>query len=456
MFLETNIFQFFGRFHALIVHLPIGFIIIAIIFEGLAWKKSVNLREAISYALLIGAIAAVFAIILGLMLANDGGYNEEALNLHKWTAISMAALTFLLYFFHKKKPTQIWAKKAYPILMSLVALLLTITGHYGGNLTHGSTYLFEHAPRPIQALAGIKPKRERITNLENALIYEDAISVIFEKKCNVCHNNDKAKGGLLLIDETSILNGGSGGVVVIAGNAEKSELYKRITLDKNHEKFMPTEGRTPLTNEETFLVKWWIDKGLPFDKKIVDLKPSDKITTYLQSIGIGLKKSFLEQLNLPKIPESTTAPLQALGFRINPISNANTVLELSYSPYNKDPLTAAKMDAVLKIKNYITWLNLSNLDLNDTLFSKIGQLENLTELRVSNTTITDNELKHLEPLKHLEYLNVYGNEITDASIESFQKLKNLKKLYLWKTNISEEGILKIKAALPQLTIVTGQ
>ena len=123
IFLETNMYQFFGRFHALIVHLPIGFIILAVIFECLAWKKRVDLKLAISYALLIGASFGVIAVVLGLMLASDGGYNIDTLNLHKWTGISTTIVAFLLFFLSKKKETILWAKKTYPVMMALVVIL---------------------------------------------------------------------------------------------------------------------------------------------------------------------------------------------------------------------------------------------------------------------------------------------------------------------------------------------
>ncbi len=455
-FIETNLYQFFGRFHALIVHLPIGFIILAVIFEGLAWKKKIDLKLAISYALLIGALSGVIAIVLGLMLAADGGYNIDTLNLHKWTGIFTTAVAFLLFFLSKKKATILWAKKVYPVMLALVVVLLSIAGHYGGNLTHGSNYLFEHAPASIRAMAGIKPVRERVTVLDSALVYEDVIHVIFEKKCNVCHNNDKAKGDLLLVDSESILKGGEHGKVVVAGNASKSELYRRITLDPNHKEFMPTEGRTPLTNEETLLIKWWIDEGLTFDKKIVELNVTDRIKSYLQDVGIGLKKTFIEGLNLPEVDENVLDSIRAEGFKIRTITNKSTLLEVNYSAYNKAPLNQHKMDVLLSAKENITWVDFSRVPLQENLISKIGQLENLTELRVNNSKITDKSVKQLTQLKHLEYLNIYGNPISDVSIESLQKLSKLQKLYLWKTNISEQGILKIKDTLSQTTIVTGE
>ncbi len=454
-FLETDIFQFFGRFHSMLVHLPIGFIMLAVVFEFISFKKKADLHLAIAYAFLIGAIFGVFSIILGLMLASDGGYNENTLNLHKWTAIIMTLLAFLLFFIKRKQNEVVWKRKSYPILVSIVVVLLFIAGHNGGNLTHGSNYLFEHAPSSIRSLAGMKPVRERVTVLDSALVYEDVIHPIFESKCNVCHNNDKAKGELLLIDKESILRGGENGEVLVSGEASKSELYRRITLDPHHKEFMPTEGRTPLTNEETVLIQWWIDEGVSFDKKIVELNLTEKIKSYLQDVGIGLKKTFIESLSLVEVSQKTIDSIKNEGFKVKTITNKSTLLEVSYSSYNKEKLNQKKLDVLLNAKDNITWLNFAGVNFNETLMTKIGQLKNLTQLRVNNTNLTDKGLKLLEPLKNLEYLNIYGNPITDSSVESLQKLSGLKKLYLWKTNISEAGILKVKDSLPNLTIVSG-
>ncbi|MCF7567482.1 hypothetical protein L3X37_03760 [Sabulilitoribacter arenilitoris] len=456
LFLETDIFQFFGRFHAMLVHLPIGFIVIAVFFELIALKKKVDLNLAIRYSFLLGAIFGSLSIILGLMLASDGGYNEDTLSTHKWTGIIMIILTFVLFLIKRKQSKAVWMKKSYPVIVTVVMILLFVAGHNGGNLTHGSNYLLEYAPSSIRSMAGMKPARERVTDLDSALVYEDVIHPIFESKCNVCHNNDKAKGELLLISPESILKGGENGEVIASGDAPKSELYRRITLDPNHKEFMPTEGRTPLTNEETVLIEWWINEGAHFDKKIIELNLTDRIKSYLQEVGIGLKKTFLESLNLTKVSPQIIDSIKQQGFKIKPIINESALLETRYSSYNKHPLSEKKLDVLLSVKDNVTWLTLANIDVKDELTSKISQFKNLTELRINNANLSDNGLEHLAELKNLEYLNIYGNPITDASIKNLQKLKSLKKLYIWKTNISEEGVKRIKDTLPELTIVSGE
>ena len=50
---------------------------------------------------------------------------------------------------------------------------------------------------------------------------------------------------------------------IIPGNAAQGGLYCRITLARDHEDFMPAEGKTPLTDIETEIIRWWIDAGAP-------------------------------------------------------------------------------------------------------------------------------------------------------------------------------------------------
>ena len=131
------------------------------------------------------------------------------------------------------------------------------------------------------------------------------------------------------------------------------------------------------------------------------------------------------------------------------------MLEISYSPYNKEQLTKKKLNVLLSAKMNIAWLNLSGINLTDSWLTIPGQLTNLTELRLSNTMITDDGIKHLIHLEHLEYLNVYGNPLTDDAVESMMKLVNLKKVYLWQTSISATGTELFREAIPDIVIENG-
>src|SRR3546814_4115126 len=57
-----------------------------------------------------------------------------------------------------KKKTILLTKYSHYIFLVLL-LLVFITGHKGGNLTHGSEYLWQHAPDPLRIMAGRSEER---------------------------------------------------------------------------------------------------------------------------------------------------------------------------------------------------------------------------------------------------------------------------------------------------------
>ena len=91
------------------------------------------------------------------------------------------------------------------------------------------------------------------------LTYDDHIRPLLENKCFSCHNPDKKKGGLELTSYSGLLNGGSGGAVVDAGNPQASRLW--TCSAKKEEPYMPPEG-APLEPKDLALLSKWIAGGV--------------------------------------------------------------------------------------------------------------------------------------------------------------------------------------------------
>ena len=87
--------QMFGRLHPLLVHLPIGILLLALLFEAVSQKERYRaVQAAIPFVLLVGAVAAVFSCLTGWLLSQNGEYENELLSCHQWSGIAVAIVSF--------------------------------------------------------------------------------------------------------------------------------------------------------------------------------------------------------------------------------------------------------------------------------------------------------------------------------------------------------------------------
>ena len=152
--LLLNMTTLTGHLHPLLVHLPIGFILMAILLDVLAYRPAyAHFRSAVQVTLLLGFLAAALSCGTGYLLSLSGDYAPQNLSLHQWGGWAVAGLSGLLYFFRA------WilgtntsnAPRIFSALLLLLGGLLLFTGHQGGSLTHGGDYLWEHAAKDSPA-----------------------------------------------------------------------------------------------------------------------------------------------------------------------------------------------------------------------------------------------------------------------------------------------------------------
>ena len=448
-----DVVLFFGRFHPVVVHLPIGFLIMAILAQlATPWPKYKLLEIYLPLMWLMGAFSALLAVVFGYFLSLSGGYDEDTLFWHQWGGIAVMLLSFGCYFINKKSSKTLSIPKW--TMVVIVGLLLMFTGHMGGNLTHGATYLLEYAPNPVRNMAGLPSKvvpREKVTVLDSADVFLDLVLPMMQTKCVSCHNEGKRKGGLLLTTYADMMLGGESGNTIIPGDAIKSELVRRITLPMAHDDFMPSEGKLPMTDQEVLLIQWWIKMGAPASGYVTQLD-KEKSLTSLVSNYLGLDKNSLFNKKVPLPNQAVVETLIGNGFVINPLMKDNYFLEANFSLSEYD-LKASDMDALLELKEQLVWLNLGNSNIKDAYLEKIGLLQNLVKLDLSGNEITDHGLKYLSKLENLESLNLYGTKVSKGILDLVPKLTRIKKIYLWQSEVSKETITQLKEQYPGLTII---
>src|SRR3984885_627641 len=89
--------QFLGRFHPLVVHLPIGLILLVPVLE-IAGRVRPALLEAASFVLSLSVFSCLLALTLGYLLAYGSGDAGGGVARHMWggIALTIGVLAFLL------------------------------------------------------------------------------------------------------------------------------------------------------------------------------------------------------------------------------------------------------------------------------------------------------------------------------------------------------------------------
>lgn len=259
---------FFAPFHIVTLHLPIGILTIAVFLEFAAFvKRSDDMRDGITMVLWVGGITGTIAALFGLFLGEGGGYDPVALMDHKKTGIAMAVLTCVIALLHtlafRKGAPKKSVRLIYRILLIADVALLGAAGHYGGNLTHGSTFLTKNAPAWAQPYIAKLEGREVGGETEKGSgLFAEKIQPIFEEKCYSCHGEEKQKGDYRMDTVKGLFTAGESEIDPIEkGNPMTSYLVEMLTLPKSDDLAMPPNKKEELTSDEIMLIFQWVWDG---------------------------------------------------------------------------------------------------------------------------------------------------------------------------------------------------
>ncbi|MFC3122413.1 hypothetical protein [Agaribacter flavus] len=399
-----DFFQFLGRFHVLLLHLPLGILLMAACIEIYAVYKKQKRSPLIKTVWLWGAISAAGAALLGYLLSLGGGYSEQAIATHRNWAIGLILCAFFCWFYFGKISPKEEHKhgKAIVSLSFLQLFLLFATGHYGANMTHGETFLVEHAPDFVKKIAGMEVQGSKPNSLEEANVYPHVIAPILQQRCSSCHNDSKAKGQYSVASYEATMM-----AVEITDGLETSELYRRITLPEYHDDFMPAEGKTPLTEQQVALIGWWIENGAQNVTNVSKLNTSEELTSLLiETLGLG-EQNVIKTID--EISPQLIAELEQAGFHISRVQQGEPYVNVIYADYANE-LSDEKLQSLLKISEQLMWLKLSKSSITDAQLLKLASAENLQKLDVSHTQLSQEAISKLKVSNQKMVINSFNTQ----------------------------------------------
>jgi uncharacterized membrane protein len=448
-----------GRLHPLVVHLPIGILILAFVFEALsAYEKHTRLRRAVRPALLIGFVGALLACVTGFILKDEGGYNDNALQIHQILGLTTAVLTLVVFYLRKRMktffPGQKKRKVARIFSLFILIIILSVTGHFGGTLTHGDDYLSVALITEPQEPEELSMILSATKDHDSLIFYQDIIHPLFAARCFSCHSATKQKGELRLDKPEYILKGGKEGNVFVAGSPDSSSLYTRLLLPLDDDHHMPPSEKPQLTSTDIALIQEWIQSGATFDQRVKSLPNKERINKYLASYTpTDTSPPWLPLAEVDAANEKALQSLRHAGLVILPINHESNYLMVNFT--NARTFKEEWLDHLNSIRLNVVWIDLSNCAITADELKFTNRLSNLRYLYLNRATIDDGAITVLKETKSLVYLSLVGTSVTDAAVAQLKELPDLRKVFLFDTKVTSHGYRALLESKPELLIDSG-
>ena len=444
---------FIGRFHPLIVHLPIGIFILGYIFEvlfQLGYRNLINSRKLIIVTYSLGLLAGIFAALTGWLLSFSDVYGMKSLNDHKYLGIATLVVMLFVIIYQIKASLE---KAKFKLALSTLAILLTgLTGHFGGNLTHGPNYLVEYGPEFLKSDDYIGNLNLSEIDPDSLHIYANIIQTILQNKCIACHNSENNRGGLILEHYSDLFKDADHNKPIIAGNPKTSELFNRVSLPVNHEKIMPPRG-TGFGYTDIQILKYWIERGADSLTTFNSDNMSEELIALInRDYGLDFSpKPFYEKVKVDSLDVELIAQLRSSGFRVNYLGESNFLLDLEFKG---DSLGKEQIDLLNKVSNQITFLKLSNCNLSNDIIKDIAEIKYLTRIDISKNELSNGLVPLLIKSEHLESANLNETNIDNESLKNLLAKFNKLRVYILNTKLTSDEISNLSQNYPDAEIIS--
>lgn len=426
--------QFIGRFHPLVVHLPIALLLLVPLLELGGFTKQWNhLRASAGFVLYLATIAVAAAVTLGWILAWSGGYEGPLVIRHMWGG-ALLAITCILCCLLRP-----WNRKIYSPALCAALIVMVWTSAQGAKITHGEKYLTEFMPSPLRAVLHVPPRQKdnpaaagsasRVsTNLAGSAVLETfftaRVEPILRNKCVTCHNANKHKSNLRLDSFEQLMKGSKHGPVIKAGDPQHSELYRRVTLPADNKHAMPAEGKPRLTSDEVKVIELWLSAGASNTVEVAAIvgapPPPPK-----PKPALPLAPDYRPHL------ETIAALESSLGIRLVPRSQNPTDGLIVRTVSFPEKCTDQTLTGLQPVADLIVDAELARTNVDDHGLEALSHFVNLRWLDLSHTSVTTQGLQKLSGLQKLESLNLTETEVGDDGIAELKQKSSLKSLHFF-------------------------
>ncbi|MFY9341797.1 MAG: c-type cytochrome domain-containing protein [Planctomycetota bacterium] len=316
---------------------------------------------------------------------------------------------------------------------------------------------------------------------QGAADFQQKVLPIFEQRCIECHATEsigpdgkakKPKGGVVL-DSKDGITSSKKGKLVVPKKADDSLLYQAITLPSDHDDRMPPAKKgEPLSQQQTDLIKKWIDDGASFGSwtgkkpegaavaKTPDPAKGDDKARAGKDGGKGkpepAKVDPLLQLaaGVKALPPATLAAFANGPFRVDSVGDGSPLLSVGCRG-NADAITDAALQALTPIATHVAELDLARTRVGDEGCKLIATMARLVTLDLRQTAVGNHGVAALGACRELRLLNLFGTKAGDYGAAALAACKHLEQLFVWQTEVSAEAAVRLRDGIPGLRVVMG-
>jgi uncharacterized membrane protein len=448
---DSSLWPLAGRFHPLLVHLPIGMLLLAIVAELLGRRAAWTAwRPLVPLALLIGAWSAILAGIVGLLLSDWGSYDPAVLRWHRWLGLTVPVLATATWWLRDRAESgEERAHRGYPFAVVALLAVILVGGHLGGTLTRGEGYLTRYLPEGVRAMVGLPAEAALTTitigNPDTTRVYAALIQPILTTRCGSCHNPMRHKGGLVLTTSKGLFAGGRQGKVVVAGRAEESELLVRVSLPPGHTDAMPPDRPLPIAEAE--LLRWWIAQGASTEVKLSMIERPSGVRRTLAAYGLEDLPTGIFALTVPPADTAAITAARAAGMSVVPLARKGSYLSVAATSSS-----AAQLERLRPLVQQVASIDLSHAPVSDSVTLLLAAMPHLTRLKLTGTQVTDAGVVRLGTLQYLESLNLVNTDVGDVGLRALERLPRLRAIHLWGTRVTAVGVARLQQLLPRVVV----
>ncbi len=456
--------NFIGTLHPVFLHLPIGALLLLVTLEGVGIATRGKVRVDATWPLLFAFGTSLLALVTGYSLYLTGNYTGDLIQMHKRVAFLFCGALLLTTAW------SLWATLArrnsfvvrgvYLAGLGLSVLLMTLAGHYGGEITHGDP--LEQLPPKV--LAERKAAAEALA--KDPVVFTQIVQPILSVNCIYCHGPDKQEGAFRMDSMAALLKGGEKGPGIVVGDPEKSDVLQRIHLPLQDKQHMPPSDKPQLSPDDITFLKWWIAQGASETARVSQLKTTPEVDAALANLVSPEQRKALEE-EKKRLASEEAERVRASKAKLEPLImafSADFPESLKYLNAGTDRLRfmvysyagTFGAEGVKKLQPFgenLTEADLTLSTMDSSALSGLAGLKALRSLNVSQTMADDAFVASISGLPSLEILNLFGTKVTPASADSLAKMKSLRTVYVAGTGIDAVGALALEK---QLTAANGR